>query len=85
MLNSFRNFAYVSNYLHLKSFAWKRDCPISSKQQTSQIIIRVLVSFYRVLQFTFKWKTLKQSVCFLMAVEFCPTFDIQTDITLAIF
>ena len=27
----FENFAYVSSYLHLKSFAWKRDCPISSK------------------------------------------------------
>ena len=33
--DSFRKFAYVSSYLHLKSFAWKRDCPISSKLQTS--------------------------------------------------
>ena len=28
-LKSFRNFAYVSSYLHLKSFAWKRDYLIS--------------------------------------------------------
>ena len=24
-LDSFPNFAYVSSYLHLKDFAWKRD------------------------------------------------------------
>ena len=35
-LDSFWNFAYVSSYLHLKSFAQKRDCSISSKLQTSQ-------------------------------------------------
>ena len=40
---------------------------------------------YRVLQVTSKWKTLKQLVYFLKAVEFWPTFDIQVDITLAIF
>ena len=40
---------------------------------------------YRVLNVTSKSKTLKQSVYFLKAVEFCPTFDIQIDITLAIF
>ena len=34
-LDSFRNFAYVSSYLVLKNFAWKWDCPISSKLQTS--------------------------------------------------
>ena len=28
---------YVNNYVHLKSFAWKRDCLISSKLQTSGI------------------------------------------------
>ena len=36
MLDSFRNFAYVTIYLHLKSFTWKRDCPISLKPETSQ-------------------------------------------------
>ena len=40
---------------------------------------------YRVLQVTSKWKTLKQPVYFLKAVEFWPTFDIDVDITLAIF
>ena len=34
---------------------------------------------------TAKWKTLKQPVYFLKAVEFWPTFDIHVDITLAIF
>ena len=36
MLDSFRNFAYVTIYLHLKSFNWERDCPISLKLQTSR-------------------------------------------------
>ena len=35
-LESFRNFAYVSSYLHLKSFAWKRDYVISQKLQRPQ-------------------------------------------------
>ena len=30
-------FVYGCNYVHLKSFAWKRDCPISSKLQKSRI------------------------------------------------
>ena len=34
--DSSRNFAYVSSYWHLKNFAWKRDCPISSKPQMSR-------------------------------------------------
>ena len=33
-LGSFRNFAYISNLLHLKSFAGKRDCLIFSELQT---------------------------------------------------
>ena len=32
-LHSFRNFAYVSSYLRLKGFAWKRDYVISQKVQ----------------------------------------------------
>ena len=32
----FKIFAYASSYLHLKSLAWKRDCSISSKLQTSR-------------------------------------------------
>ena len=42
-------------------------------------------SSYRVLQVTSKYKTLKQPVYFLKVVEFCPTFDIQINITFAIF
>ena len=38
---------------------------------------------YIILQVTLKWKTLKQFCS--KAVEFCPTFDIQIDIFLAIF
>ena len=45
----------------------------------------ILENSYRVLQVTYKWKTLKQFVCFLKADEFCPTFDTQIDITLVIF
>ena len=40
---------------------------------------------YRVLQVASKSKTLKQPIYFLNAVEFCPTFDIQIDITLVTF
>ena len=36
-LDSFRNCVYVSISVHLNSFAWKQDCPISSKLQTSRI------------------------------------------------
>ena len=32
-----------------------------------------------------KWKTLKQPAYFLSRVKFWPIFDIQIDITLAIF
>ena len=35
-LESFRNFAYVSSYLHLKSFAWKRDYAISQELKIPQ-------------------------------------------------
>ena len=42
-------------------------------------------SSYRVLQVTFKWKTLKQRIYFLKTDEFWPTFDIQVVITLALF
>ena len=45
----------------------------------------ILESFYRILQVTFKWKTLTQPVYFLKTVEFCSSFDVQIYITLAIF
>ena len=38
--DSFRNFAYVSSYLHLKTFAWKRDYVISPKVQMPQTSLR---------------------------------------------
>ena len=45
----------------------------------------ILESSYKVLQVTSKWKTLKQPIYFLKAVELWPTFNIQIDITLTIF
>ena len=36
MLDSFWNFAYVSSYLHSKSFSWKQDYVISQKLQMPQ-------------------------------------------------
>ena len=36
-MDNFRNLVYFCNYVHLKSFLWKRDFPISSKLQTSRI------------------------------------------------
>ena len=51
------------------------------KTTTSQIWQRSFKKSYRVLQVTSKSKTLKQSVYFLKAVEFCPTVDIQIDIS----
>ena len=35
-LENFQNFAYVSNYLHLKSFSWKLDYVISQKLHLPQ-------------------------------------------------
>ena len=42
---------------------------------------KALIEFYKLIQI----ERLKQPVYFLKAVEFWPTFDIQVDITLAIF
>ena len=84
MLNSFRNFAYHSNYLHLKRFSWKRDCPISSNYKRHKFDQGHSRKLFQS-SVTSKQKTLKQPVYFLKVVEFCSTFDIQIDITLAIF
>ena len=55
-MDIFWNFAYISNYLHLKSFAWKQDCPISSKLQTSRIWQRsfkkAFIEFYKSIENT---------------------------------
>ena len=72
-------------------FAFKEFCMEKRFSNTFKIknitnLTRVILeSSYGVLQVTFKWKILKQPVYFLKAVKFCPTFDIQIEITLAIF
>ena len=53
-------------------------------KNVKNLTIFILESSYRLLQITFKWKTLKQPFYFLRAVEFCPTFDIEIDMNLAI-
>ena len=77
--------------LRQQLFAFKEFCietRLSNILKTTNVMNftkAILKSSYRVLQVTFKQKTLKQPVYFLKAVEFCSTFDIQIDITLAIF
>ena len=52
-----RKFAYASSYLHLKSFAWKKDCPIYSSLQTSESLPRpfqkALIELYKSLPASF--------------------------------
>ena len=63
----------------------KRLSSIFKTTNVTKSIKAILKSSYIVLQVTSKWKTLKQPVCFVRAVEFWPTFDIQISIILAIF
>ena len=87
-LDSFRNFAYVSSYLHLKSFAWKKGKKMKKPGNSTNVMKltkAILKSSYRVLQVASKWKTLKKTCLFLGAVEFWPAIDIQISITLTIF
>ena len=62
-----------------------RLCNILKTTNVTNFTKAIQKSSYRVLLVTSKWKTLKQSVYFLKAVEFCSTFDIQIGIILAIF
>ena len=68
-------------------FAFKEPCMetrLSNIFKTTSVkkLTKIfLESSYRVLQVTFKWKILKLPVYFLRAVEFWPTFHMQTDIT----
>ena len=62
-----------------------RLCNIFKTTNFTNFTKAIRKSSYRVLLVTSKWKTLKQSVYFLKAVEFCSTFDIQIGIILAIF
>ena len=89
MLDSFRNFVFISNYVHLKSYAWKREWSFAWNffkiTKVTKLTKVIQESSSRVLQVPSKSKTLKQPVYFLKAVELCPTFDTQIDITFAIF
>ena len=73
-MNSFQTFAYVGNYLHLKSFAWSFAKSLSDVFKTTNVTNftkAIPERSYRVLQVTFKQKTLKQR---WKAVESCSTF-----------
>ena len=63
----------------------KRLSNIFKTANVTNLTKAILKSYYRVLPVTCKWKTLKQPVYFLRAVEFWPAFDIQIRIILAIF
>ena len=73
--DSFQNFAY---YLNLKSFPWKQD--IFETTNVTKLTKSILESCYRVLRENTKTNRLLSRV-----LESWPTFDIQIDITLAIF
>ena len=85
MLNNFEIFVYFSSYLYLKSFFMEmRLSNIFKTTNVPKLTKAILESSYRVLQVTYKQKTLKKPVHFLRDVVFCPTSDIQIDINLAI-
>ena len=77
--------------LRQQLFAFKQFCMearlpnIFKTTNVTNLTMVIQESPYRVLQVTSKYKTLKQPVYFLKAVEFCSTFDIQIDISLTIF
>ena len=77
--------------LRQQIFAFKEFCMetrfsnIFKTTNVTKLTKVILGSSYRVLQVTSKWKTLKQLAYFLRAVQFWPTFDIQINVTLAIF
>ena len=77
-LDSFRNFAYISSYLHERVLHGNKIVQYLQnykRHEVDQVHSKNLL--YRVLQVTSKWKTLKQPIYFLKVVEFWPTFDIQ--------
>ena len=84
-MDIFQKFSYVSSYLHLRSFAWKRGCTISSKVKMPQ---GWLTHSQKLLQSSITHNficDLKAALHFLWAVEFLATFSLQIDITLVIF
>ena len=70
--DSFRNLTYVTSYLH-------------AFREFRVLIKAVLESSYRVLKVTFIRKALKRPIHVLRAFEFWAMFNIQIDISLAIF
>ena len=82
----FRKFCLRQQLCAFKEFCMEtRLSNIFKTTNVTNFTKAILKSFYRVLEVTSKWKTLKQPIYFLRAVEFCSTFDIQFDVTLAIF
>ena len=59
----------------------KRLSNIFKTTNVTKLTKAILKGSYRVLQVTSKWKTLKQPVYFLRAIEFWPTSDIEISIT----
>ena len=79
MLDSFRDFACIRSYLHLKSFTWKKDIPISSNYKRKEVehghSRKLLYLNGR------HWKNLS----IFKSYGILEYFDIQISITLAIF
>ena len=76
----FRNFAYIRNYVQLKSYAFEemRLSNIFKTINVKKLTMAILESSYGVLQVTSEWKTLKKLSIF-KAVEF---FDIEISVNM---
>ena len=84
---SFRNLIYVTSYLHaFKEFRMEiRLFNMFKTTNVTKLIKAILESSYRILKVTSIRKALKRPVHFLRAFEFWAMFNIQIDISLAIF
>ena len=76
------NILFSKNYWKLGKMNMSNTFKITNITNLTNVIQQYSC---RVLQVTSKWKTPKQPVYFLKAIEFWPSFDIQVDITLVIF
>ena len=86
LLRQFSKFCLRQELCVFKEFCMERRFSNIFKTTNVTNLTKVIQqNSYRVLQVTFKWKTLKQPVYFLKAVEFRPIFDVHVDIALAIF
>ena len=70
MLDSFRNFAHISSYLHSKSFTWKRGYITSQKLQMQQILPRPFCKAHKSLLVTCNLTAPKRPAFLLRALEF---------------